>query len=314
MIVCVAGNPSIDKLFVVERLRPGEIHRPIDFVQVPGGKGLNVARAAATLGAHVRVAAVLCGHAGRWIEQALAEEGVAGRFVRGPGESRSSLSVADRETKRLTEFYEEGSPIDESAWLELEDAVRGLLPDTSWLTISGSVPPGAPVHGYGRVIRAARDAGVRSALDARGRALAMGIAAGPDVVKVNAAEAAELLGRPVQSEADALAAAAHLRRLAGLQGRAGLVTRGPEGVVLAAPDGSQWSGRLDAWGPYAVGSGDAFLAGMVSALDAGAEWPEPLSSGLAAAAANAEVPGAGRLLRSRVEELARGATVNRVER
>ena len=73
MIVCVAGNPSIDKLFVVERLRPGEIHRPIDFVQVPGGKGLNVARAAATLGAHVRVAAVLCGHAGRWIEQALGE-------------------------------------------------------------------------------------------------------------------------------------------------------------------------------------------------------------------------------------------------
>jgi len=37
----------------------------------------------------------------------------------------------------------------------------------------------------------------------------------------------------------------------------------------------------------------AFLAGVVSALDAGAAWPEPLSSGLAAAAANAEVPGAG---------------------
>src|SRR2546421_10406794 len=153
MIVCVAGNPSIDKLFVVERLRPGEIHRPIDFVQVPGGKGLNVARAAATLGAHVRVAAVLCGHAGRWIEQALAEEGVAGRFVRGPGESRSSLSGADRETKRLTEVYEEGSPIDESAGLELEDAVPGLLPDTRWLPLSGSGSPGAPRAGDGRGVR-----------------------------------------------------------------------------------------------------------------------------------------------------------------
>src|SRR5437899_1910467 len=176
MILCVAGNPSIDKLFVVERLRAGEIHRPVDFVQVPGGKGLNVARAA-------------------------------------------------------------------------------------------------------------REAGVRTALDARGTALAMGIAAGPDVVKVNAAEAAELLGRPAESEADSLAAARQLRRLAGLQGRAGLVTRGAEGVVLAAPDGSQWAGRLDAWGPYAVGSGDCFLAGTVAALERGARWPEPLSLALGAAAA-----------------------------
>jgi fructose-1-phosphate kinase PfkB-like protein len=258
------------------------------------------------------VVAVLCGHAGRWIEQALTEEGVAGRFVWGSGESRSSLSVADRETSRLTEFYEEGSPIDEAAWLELEASVRGLLPESSWLTISGSVPPGAPVHGYGRVIRAAREAGVRCALDARGKALAMGIAAGPDVVKVNAAEATELLGRPVETEAAALAAAMHLRRLAGQQGRAGLVTRGPEGVVLAAPDGSQWSGRLDDWGPYAVGSGDAFLAGVVAALDEGAEWPAPLSSGLAAAVANAERPGAGRLGRARAEELAGRAVVTRV--
>lgn len=67
MILCVAPNPSIDKLFEVERLEPGEIHRPTSFTQVPGGKGLNVARAAATLGADVHVVALLGGHAGRWI-------------------------------------------------------------------------------------------------------------------------------------------------------------------------------------------------------------------------------------------------------
>ncbi len=50
MILCVASNPSIDKLFEVDRLQPGRIHRPTGFVQVAGGKGLNVARAAASLG------------------------------------------------------------------------------------------------------------------------------------------------------------------------------------------------------------------------------------------------------------------------
>ena len=46
MIVCLAANPSVDRLFEVERLVKGDIHRPSGFVQVAGGKGLNVARAA----------------------------------------------------------------------------------------------------------------------------------------------------------------------------------------------------------------------------------------------------------------------------
>jgi len=313
MILCVAGNPSIDKLFVVDHLRPGEIHRPVDFVQVAGGKGLNVSRAVGTLGTDVRVVGVLGGHAGRWIESALADEGVAGWFVWGPGESRSSLSVFDKETNTLTEFYEDGPPIQESSWQGLEDAVRQFLPESGWLTLSGSVPPGAPVHGYGRIIRAAREAGVPSALDARGKALAMGLAAGPDLVKVNVAEAAELFGRPTDTETGALEAAREMRRLAGAKGRAALVTRGPDGVVLAAPDGSDWSGRLDAWGQFSTACGDVFLAGIISALDGGAEWLEPLSLGLGAAAANAEVPGAGDLDRARAGELAARAEVKRVD-
>ena len=52
MILCVAANPSIDKLFEVERLVRGDIHRPVEFVQTAGGKGLNVARAARALGGH----------------------------------------------------------------------------------------------------------------------------------------------------------------------------------------------------------------------------------------------------------------------
>ena len=81
MIVCVAGNPSIDKLFQVERMSPGLIHRPRAFVQVPGGKGLNVARATAALGAAVTATGVLGGHAGRWVAETLADEGVDGRFA-----------------------------------------------------------------------------------------------------------------------------------------------------------------------------------------------------------------------------------------
>ena len=78
MIVCLAANPSIDKLFEVDRLVPGHIHRPVGFEQTAGGKGLNVARAVRSLGGEVLVTALLRGHAGKWLGEMLSAEGVPG--------------------------------------------------------------------------------------------------------------------------------------------------------------------------------------------------------------------------------------------
>ena len=109
MIVCVAGNPSIDKLFEVSEIVVGEIHRPDRMIALPGGKGIHVAQVATVLGAEAIVTGLLAGHTGRWVAQELAAEGVTGEWVWGAGETRSSLSVADSATGRLTEFYEDGT-------------------------------------------------------------------------------------------------------------------------------------------------------------------------------------------------------------
>ncbi len=314
MIVCLAANPSVDKLFEVERLRPGTIHRPDGFVQVAGGKGLNVARAAHALGGEVRAVALLRGHTGKWLEEMLAAEGVRGSFVWTHGENRASLSVADRETGGLTEFYEHGSEVPEASWVETVQAVADSLPDAGWLTISGSLPPGAPLGGYREVVAEARAAGVKVALDSEGELLRLALWGGPDVVKVNAHEAAGLLDVATDTREGAVTAARELRERAGGDGHAGLVTRGADGVVLAAPDGSCWEGRLYVRGRYPVGSGDSFLAGLVVALDrsphsGGDRWSEALQLALGAATANAELAGAGRLEPARAVALAGQAEV-----
>jgi fructose-1-phosphate kinase PfkB-like protein len=277
MIVCLAANPSIDKLFEVDRLVRGDIHRPVGFVQTAGGKGLNVARGAQALGADVRAVTILRGHAGKWLEEQLAAEGVRGSFVWAHGESRSSLSVADRETGGLTEFYENGSVVPAAAWTELVHATASLFDRASWLTISGSLPRGAPDEGYRDLVDEGRLAGVRAAVDCEGDRLRYALEAGPD--------------------------------LAGGDGHAGLVTRGAEGVALVAPDGTLYEGALYARGRFPVGSGDAFLAGLVTALDRGEPWDASLRLALGAATANAELPGAGRLDPARAEELADQAVV-----
>ncbi len=314
MIVCLAANPSVDKLFEVERLRPGSIHRPDGFVQVAGGKGLNVARAAHALGGDVRAVALLRGHTGKWLEEMLAAEGVRGSFVWTHGENRASLSVADRETGGLTEFYEHGSEVPEASWVETVQAVADALPDAGWLTISGSLPPGAPLSGYREVVAEARAAGVKVALDSEGELLRLALWGGPDVVKVNAHEAAGLLDVSTDTRQGSVTAARELRERAGGDGHAGLVTRGADGVVLAAPDGSCWEGRLYVHGRYPVGSGDSFLAGLVVALDrapraGGDPWGEALQLALGAATANAELAGAGRLEPARAVALAAQAEV-----
>ena len=310
MIVCLAANPSIDRLFEVERLVKGDIHRPSSFVQVAGGKGLNVARAAKALGADVCAVALLRGHSGRWLQEALAAEGVDGEFVWTHGENRSSLSVADRETAGLTEFYEHGAVAPEAAWVELTHATVSRCAPGSWLTISGSMPRGAPDDGYRDLIAEERGAGVHVALDAEGERLSVALAAQPDIVKLNVAEASELLGVPTARRDDSLAAAAKIRDMAGGDGHAGIVTRGAEGVILAAPDGTLLEGRLYVRGRYPVGSGDSFLAGLITALDGGKSWEDALRLALGAGAANAELPGAARLDPSRAEALAEQADVH----
>jgi 1-phosphofructokinase family hexose kinase len=309
VIVCLSANPSIDKLFEVERLVRGDIHRPDSFVQVAGGKGLNVARAAKALGADVVAVALLRGHAGRWLAEGLAAEGVRSEAVWTHGENRSSLSVADRETGGLTEFYEHGSEVPSASWAELMELVTTVMNRGGWLTISGSLPRGAPEEGYRDLVREARASGVRVALDSEGERLRLALEAEPDVVKVNAVEVEGLLGVPTQRRDDAIAAASKLREMAGGHGHAGVVTRGAEGVVLAAPDGSLFEGKLYVRGRYPVGSGDAFLAGLVTSLDREEGWHAALCSALGAATANAELPGAGRLDPSGAVELADRAVV-----
>lgn len=307
MILCVAGNPSVDKLFEVEALVPGEIHRPCGFLALPGGKGLHVAQVTTALGGDAIATGILAGHTGRWVAETLAAEGVRSDFAWGPGETRASLSVADRATGRLTEFYEDGRPTRAEDWSAVVEIVDRLVAQASWLALAGSLPAEADIEGYPRLLAAARRAGVPVAVDSRGPALARTVAEGPELVKINVHEAVELLGRPIEDVGQAREAAAEIRRRAGGDGHAAVITLGEEGMVLVGPDGAAWHGTVAARGDYPVGSGDALLGGLLTALVAGEPWPRAAALGLGAAAANAEMPGAGRLDPRRARELAEAA-------
>jgi 1-phosphofructokinase/tagatose 6-phosphate kinase len=306
VILCVAGNPSVDKLFEVDRIRLGAIHRPDHFLALAGGKGLHVAQVARQLGAEAVVTGVLGGHTGQWVAEQIAAQGIDGRFVWADAETRSSLSVADRSTGNLTEFYEDGARVSAAEWSQVEAVATGLLGDASWLVLAGSLPPGVPDDAYVQLIGQARRAHVPSAIDTRGSVLAAAVRAGPDLVKINSDETAELLARPVNGLDEACRAAWAIRDQLGGDGHAAAVTL-RDGVGVVATDGSAWIATVSARGSYPVGSGDVFLAGLLVALERGDDWPTAIRVALGAAAANAEMPGAAALDLARARELAAGA-------
>lgn len=301
-LVFIAANPSIDRLYEVDRLTDGAIHRPSAVVVRPGGKGLNAARAAAALGARVTAVGIVAGRAGDWIVERLAEIGIDAPMVRSAGETRTCVSILDRSTGTLTELYERGEEIGPAAWEALEAIVARELDrgDVGALAFSGSLPPGAPTDGYARIARIAATRSVPVLADAYGPALAAVLAERPAVVKVNAAEAAGAVGLPIGDAASAVAAARVLR---GRGAGAVVVTLGIAGAVVVTATSEARLVPPDIRGAYPVGSGDAFLAGLAAALIDGGPLVEAARRGMAAAIANALVPGAGELDRAAAERI-----------
>ncbi|MCW2811585.1 MAG: hypothetical protein JWP61_2043, partial [Friedmanniella sp.] len=120
----------------------------------------------------------------------------------------------------------------------------------------------------------------------------------PSLTKVNRAEAAALLDRPVDTALVDLAT-----EVAARTGGTVVLTDGVRGAV-AVRDGGVWRVRQPAeQGRYAVGSGDAFLGGLLVGLDAGAGLPDALRLATGCAVANALVAGQGVLDPGRARRL-----------
>lgn len=288
-VLIASPNPAIDKTVVVPGFSLGNIHRPRQVVQLAGGKGLNVARTIKTLGYKARTCLLLGGHCGAWIEDELEREGIAARAVWAAGETRTCLSILDPDSSSLTELYEDGSPITTQDWDCFESLVAEELDSAEMVTCSGSLPPGAPPDGFARLVRMSRTRSAPACVDTYGEPLRLALDSMPDLVKVNASEASEVMGQPISTVAAAAAAARQLVTR-GMQvviitlGKAGAIAASQEGVWFAAPP------PVQARSP--VGCGDALLGGVVSRLMQRETLPEALGFGVAVAAANTLTAGA----------------------
>src|SRR4051812_15449935 len=147
----IAGpNLTIDRTLSLAELRPGEVLRFDAAVITPGGKGVNVARAARALGAAAVLVGFAPGHTGAAAAAMLADEGVDLAAVPVAGEIRSAAIVLGR-SRRVTVMNEPGPPVTPEDWHRYEVTVADRLGRHAVLACSGSLPPGAPDDAYARL-------------------------------------------------------------------------------------------------------------------------------------------------------------------
>jgi len=307
----VAGpNLTIDRTMTIEELRPGEVLRFGDVAVTPGGKGVNVARVARELGAPAALVGFMPGRTGAAAAELLADEGISLRGVTVRGEIRSTAVILERDG-RVTVFNEPGPALAAGDWERYEAEVAGALEGQRVLACSGSLPPEAPVDGYGRLVALARSRGAACIVDVNGSALDAALAAGPDVVTPNLAEAEGLLhGRADETVEAGDVEVVHSRALSAARelvdrgARRAVVTAAEAGAAVAEADGAWWVAApvvVEVVNP--IGAGDALVGGLALALERGEPFSAAVAAGMATGAASVETEVAGLVVPERVAAL-----------
>jgi 1-phosphofructokinase family hexose kinase len=304
----IAGpNLTIDRTAAIDELRPGEVLRLHDVAVTPGGKGLNVARAALALGVPATLVGFVPGHTGRAAAALIAEEGVTLEGVAVAGEIRSTAVILET-GGRATVLNEPGPSLADGDWEAFEAALDRTLGEHRVLVCSGSLPPGAPADGYSRLVERARRARRRALVDASGETLAAALSARPDVVTPNLAEAEGVLhGRAdeaVEATPDAPARAqAAAEALVERGASAAVVTAAAAGAAVADGTGATWLTAPRATPRNPIGAGDVLASGLAAGLERGDRLLDAVRNGMAAAAAAVERATAGDLDPARMREL-----------
>jgi 1-phosphofructokinase len=284
MILTVTPNPSVDRTVFLDRLPRGAVVRSSRSRSEPSGKGVNVALALRARGHDVLAVLPVGGSVGAQIVDMLGVAGVPHVIVPIAGEIRSNISLVEPDGT-VTKVNEAGPHLDACEVEALTAAVLEEVDGATWLALCGSLPAGVPSSYYATLTEEVHRRGGRAVVDSSGAALGAALDAGPDLVKPNAHELAEVAGRPLETLGDIVDAAGLLRERGA---RSVLASLGPDGAVLVDDEGA-WHGEAPVPRVLsAVGAGDALLAGF---LAAGGQGPDALRSALAWGAAAVQQEG-----------------------
>ena len=268
-IITVTLNPAIDQTISLSQLIPGALNLAHEMHCNPGGKGVNVACCLADFGERVSVTGLLGADNSESFVEMFRHKGINDRFLRAPGSTRINIKLSDRSRNETTDINLPGIQVD-----------AGMLDAVLWqfdaldapvhVVLAGSLPVGLPQASYAHLIWQLKRRGACVLLDTSGAALEAALdvpaAAMPHCVKPNRQELEQLVGQALPTLELVTAAARELQRL-GIERV--VVSLGEQGALFTDAEQCLLASLPVMNAVSTVGAGDALVAGMVSAWNAG---------------------------------------------
>jgi 1-phosphofructokinase len=313
MILTVTLNAAVARTLVVPSLTLGHRHRAPESITLAGGKGINVARSLRTLGVPVLATGFAGGRNGDAIRDGLSAAAIPFDLVEIEGYSRTSTAIIDPMARTQTEINEYGPEVNPSEVREFTRRLEHLMEYATAVVFAGSLPPNLDESFFVGLVRRSRERGLYTVVDSTPSVLRAMMKANPSLVSPNQHEAESVVGFDFIEEGDFIRS---LSRLVELGASGACITSREGHSYLTVEDGRVISGlapTVEALSP--IGSGDAYLAGLLAGLlHRGLAPVDAVCLAAGCAAANAETLGAGLFEARRAEELAESVQIELLSR
>lgn len=258
MITVITFNPSIDRLYKLEKFEIGSVQRANFINPTAGGKGLNVAKVLKKLGEDINCIGFLGGFNGEYVKSQLKNIGIENKFTDIKEETRVCLNIIDS-NNISTEVLEKGPNVSEEEIQRFENDLEEVLKNTDVLVASGSLASGLPIDYYFKIGKLCNQRNIKFILDSSGESLKLGIKSKPYLIKPNMDELEILSGVKVKSVDDVINVSKSILS-AGVENVC--ISMGKDGMVLVNKDFAYKVEipKIDV--VNTVGSGDSSIAGF----------------------------------------------------
>ncbi|MDX1301685.1 1-phosphofructokinase [Photobacterium sp.] len=257
-VVTVTLNPALDLTGSLHTLTAGTVNVVNKGSLHPAGKGVNVAKVLAELGAEVTVTGLLGADNQEPFCQLFEELGATDKFVRVNGASRINVKLVEQ-TGQVSDINFPGVAVSEDDIIRFEQTLFELVESHDVFVLAGSLPVGITPEMCASWVSRLHQLGKQVLFDSSKAALAAGLEANPWLVKPNDEELSDWAGRKLTSEAECTAVAEQLLQ----KGIANVVVSlGAEGVMWLSDKGWLRSQPPKMQVVSTVGAGDTLVAGM----------------------------------------------------
>lgn len=257
-VVTVTLNPALDLTGSLQSLSLGSVSVVEQGSLHPAGKGVNVAKVLAELGADVTVTGLLGADNQESFCQLFKAMGATDKFVRVAGANRINVKLVEK-NGQVSDINFPGVAVTAANILAFEKTLFELAATHDVFVIAGSLPQGVSADMCANWLEKLHQLGKKVLFDSSKLALATGLDAHPWLVKPNDEELAEWAGQALETPQQCMAvaetiAAKGITNVVVSLGAKGVMWLNDQGWLHAQPP------KMDV--VSTVGAGDTLVAGL----------------------------------------------------